>query len=362
MKVTYLPSGAFRTDVEREVSAYFDTNGVSRHGCLAMYVKTAILSAWLVLSYAALVFADTTTWQAILLAISTGCAMAGIGFNVQHDGGHRAYSKRRVVNRIMGFSLDILGGSSYFWNYKHNIAHHSYPNISGSDDDIYVGPLGRLSPHDPRYWFHAFQHIYMWGLYALMAIKWHFIDDFRLIIKPGIANTKVPRPAAGEHALFWLGKVLFFGLAIGIPLIYHPLWKILALYAISAATLGIILGSVFQLAHCLNEADYACVPPSGTMDRDWATYQVESAANFGEKNRLVTWFVGGLNFQIEHHLFPQVCHIHYPALAAIVRPLCQRHGVRYSSNPTMMSALASHYRWLRHLGRATTPVPIPSVA
>src|SRR5262245_54200064 len=127
-----------------------------------MYVKTSVLLLWLAASYVALVFLPITAWQAILLAVSLGCAMAMVGFNVQHDGGHRAYSKRRLVNRLMAFSLDVLGGSSYFWNYKHNIAHHTYPNVLGADDDIYLGPLGRLSPHERRYWFHRFQHIYMW--------------------------------------------------------------------------------------------------------------------------------------------------------------------------------------------------------
>ncbi len=352
MKVTYLPSGTFRAAVEQEVAAYFDSVGGVRQGTWAIHLKTAIAATWLLLSYGLLVFVHTSTPTAVLLAISAGGAMAAIGFNVQHDGGHRSYSKRRSVNRLMAFSLDLLGGSSYFWNFKHNIAHHTYPNISGHDDDIYVGPLGRLSPNDRRYWFHRFQHIYMWPLYALLAVKWQLLDDFRFIIAPGIASTNVPRPPPLELALFWLGKVLFFGLAIGLPLMYLPPSRVLLIFLVSGATLGIVLGSVFQLAHCVKEADYACGPGASVpMDRDWATYQVESAANFGCNNRLLTWFVGGLNFQIEHHLFPQVCHTHYPKLSAIVERQCRTHGVRYTSHPTVRAALGSHYRWLRYLGQ-----------
>jgi linoleoyl-CoA desaturase len=348
MKVTYLQSGAFRKDVEQEVASYFERTSISRQGSRCLYVKTAVLSSWLVLSYVALVFGQVTSWGAVLLAISLGGAMAAIGFNVQHDGGHRAYSKRRSVNRLMGFSLDVLGGSSYFWSFKHNIAHHTYPNISGFDDDIYVGALARLSPHDRRYWFHRFQHLYIWWLYALLAIKWQLLDDFRFIVKPGIARTNVPRPPPIEHALFWLGKAIFFGLALGVPLLHHPLWKVVALFAVCGATLGFVLGSVFQLAHCVSEADYAAVT---AINRDWATYQVESAANFARGNRVITWLVGGLNFQIEHHLFPQICHTHYPALSGIVERVCLRHNVRYASHPTISAALGSHYRWLRQLGR-----------
>ncbi len=354
MKITYLPGGPFRAELDHEVGKYFEGAGKSRHGSQAIYLKTAILFLWLGLSYATLVLTRMTTAEAVLLAISVGTAMAAIGFNVQHDGGHRAYSKHRGINRLMGFSLDLMGGSSYFWNYKHNIAHHTYPNISGYDDDIFLGPLGRLSPHDRRFWFHRFQHVYMWALYGLLAIKWQLLDDFRFIISPGIANTRVPRPRSGELALFWFGKILFFTLALGVPLFHLPASRVLLVFLVSGATLGTILGVVFQLAHCVSEADYAAVPADGVMNRDWATYQVESAADFAQGNRLVTWFVGGLNFQIEHHLFPQVCHTHYPKLASIVQRVALKHGVHYTSAPTMTAAIGSHYRWLRHLGTSPT--------
>jgi linoleoyl-CoA desaturase len=252
----------------------------------------------------------------------------------------------------MGFSLDVLGGSSYFWNFKHNIAHHSYPNVSGADDDIYLGPLGRLSPHDRRYWFHRFQHIYMWGLYALMAVKWQLVDDFRFIIRPGIGDTHVPRPRMKEHVLFWVGKVVFFGLAVFLPLRHHSLGNVLLGFLATGAVLGVVLSLVFQLAHCVEDADFTPSPSQRAVpERDWATHQVESTVNFGRKNRLVTWLVGGLNFQIEHHLFPQVCHVHYPALSPIVERVCARHHVRYFSHETTWDALRSHYAWLRRLGR-----------
>jgi linoleoyl-CoA desaturase len=353
MVVTYAPKTAFRDQVEREVTAYFEATGVSRHGSWALWIKTGLLFLWVAASYAALVFYASSPWQVGLLCVSLGLAMAAVGFNVQHDGGHRAYSSSRRVNRMMGFSLDVLGGSSYFWNFKHNIAHHSYPNISGSDDDIYVGPLGRLSPWDRRYGFHRFQHLYMWPLYALLAIKWQLIDDARFIVSPGIADTHVPRPGRFEHALFWLGKAIFVALAFALPLAFHPLWKVLVGYLLTGAALGVVLAAVFQLAHCVEEASYG-VPstPDRVMDRDWATYQVESTVNFGRDSRLLTWFVGGLNFQIEHHLFPRVCHTHYPALAPIVERVCRSHGVRYFAFPSIWSALRSHQRWLRQLGRA----------
>jgi linoleoyl-CoA desaturase len=352
LTIQYALPAAFRQDLETAVTAFFTHRQLPRQGSRALWTKTAVLATWLVGSYVALVFVADQPWQFVLLAVSLACAMAGIGFNVQHDGGHRSYAVSSAVNRGMAFSLDLMGGSSYFWRYKHGIAHHGTPNIAGFDDDVYLGPLGRLTPHDRHFWFHRFQHLYMWGLYGLLAIKWQLVDDFRSLIKPGVAATQVPRPAGGELLLFWLGKILFFGLALVLPMFFHPWWGVLAFFVLTDVVLGLLLSVVFQLAHCLGEATFARPPlPAQVMGRDWATHQVEATVDFARDNHALTWFIGGLNFQIEHHLFPRVCHTHYPALAKTIEDVCRTHGVRYGTHATATAALRSHYRWLRQLGQ-----------
>ncbi len=181
----YSPSSEFRRDLEARVAGYFDASQRCRQGSGRMYVKTAILMTWLVGSYVGLVWGATVWWQVVPLAISLALAMAGVGFNVQHDGNHGAYSSNCVVNKVAALTLNLLGGDAYFWHFKHNIAHHTYPNVTGSDDDIRLGPLARLTPHQRRYWFHRFQHLYVWGLYALLALNWQISGDFRSMIKPG---------------------------------------------------------------------------------------------------------------------------------------------------------------------------------
>jgi linoleoyl-CoA desaturase len=351
--IQYAPPAAFRADLEAEVAAFFQGRGLSRKGSYALWGKTAVFAIWLVGSYLLLLFVVNQPWLFVLLAASLACAMAGIGFNVQHDGGHGAYAVSSTVNRGMAFSLDLLGGSSYFWRYKHGVAHHGCPNIAGFDDDVYLGPLGRLTPHDRRFWFHRFQHLYIWPLYGLMAVKWQLVDDFRSIIKPGVASTRVPRPARTEQLLFWSGKILFFGLALVLPLLFHPWWGVLTVFLLTDVILGLLIAVVFQLAHCLGEATFAKPPlPAQVMGCDWATHQVEATVDFARESRALTWLVGGLNYQIEHHLFPRVCHTHYPALSKIVERVCLAHGVRYVAHATATAALGSHYRWLRELGRA----------
>ncbi len=349
----YLPKSQFTRELDARVDEYFATHDLRRRDLPRMYLKSAVVLAWCALSYVALV-RSTTAWAAVPLSITLGLAMAAIGFNVQHDGNHGAYSSHAWINGLMARSLDLLGGSAYFWRFKHNIAHHTHTNISGMDDDISLGVLGRLSPNDRWRSPYRFQHLYVWFLYALLAVEWQTTGEFRnLWSKRRIGKTNVPFPCRREHFLFWVGKVVFFGLALVVPLCLHDkLGAVIGCYLISAVTLGLTLAIVFQLAHCVGEARFA-EPAAGSdaVDREWAIHQIESTVDFAPRSRLVTWYVGGLNYQIEHHLFPRVCHIHYPALAPIVAATCNKFNVRHFTHPTLRQAVTSHVRWLRAMGR-----------
>lgn len=316
-----------------------------------MVAKTVTILAWLALSYFALVFLATTWWQALLGAASLALAMAGVGFCVMHDGNHGAYSHHGPVNKLAALSLNLLGGCAYFWHFKHNIAHHSYPNITGADDDFNVGAAGRLSPLDRHRPFHRFQHLYIWGLYALLAIEWQTTGDFRTMLKPQVASTSYARPRGWEQVYFWAGKAAFYVMIFVIPLRRHGVAAVAGTYLFGGAVLGLALALVFQLAHCVQEAQFpAPGPGSARMSREWSAHQVETAVDFARGNGLLTWYLGGLNFQIEHHLFPKVCHLHYPALSPIVEQVCLAHGVQHISHPRMRDALRSHFRFLKQLG------------
>jgi len=348
----FAPDDRFRRALRERVEQYFTDSGRRPRDCRPMYVKSALVLGCLVASYTLLVFATTTWWLALPLAVLLGLSLAAIGFNVQHDGGHRAYSDHKWINQLAALTLDLLGGSSYIWARKHNSIHHSYANITGQDDDIDVGWLGRLSPHQRRLPLHRFQHLYLWVLYGFLAIKWHLVDDFRDVVTGRIGQHAFPRPRGRDLAIFLGGKVVFFTLALGVPLLLHPWWIVLTFYALASFVEGVVLSVIFQLAHCVEEAEFP-LPRSDTnrMATAWAEHQVQATVDFAPRNRLLSWCVGGLNFQIEHHLFPQICHIHYPALAPLIQQTCREFGLRYTANPTLRAAVASHFRWLRRLGR-----------
>lgn len=351
-KIKYSRDIAFYHELKRRVEEYFTQTGIPRRDSPQMLRKTVVILSWFAISWALLVFTASNWWQAGVLSISLGLAMAGIGFSIQHDGGHGAYSKHQSVNQLMAMTLDLLGGSSYIWKWQHNVIHHSYTNVVGVDHDIDLGLLCRFAPQQPHIWFHRFQHLYLWPLYGLLAFNWHFYSDFEKVVQGRIGEHTFPRPRGRDLVVMLLGKVIFFSWAFVVPALLHPLWQVVICYLLTSGVASFVLSVVFQAAHCVQEADFPMVPEgSDQIGNSWARHQVETTVDFGRDNGLLTWYVGGLNFQVEHHLFPDVCHVHYPALSSIVESVCSEFGVRYTSHQTFRAAVTSHARWLWFLGR-----------
>jgi linoleoyl-CoA desaturase len=354
--VKFSRNDGFMSTLRARVDEYFDRTGKQQRDSAKMYVKTATIFCWVVASYLLLVFWAANWWQAGLLAISLGMALAAVGFNIQHDASHGSFSRHGWINRLLAISLDCLGGSSYVWKWKHNVLHHSYTNIAGHDDDIELGGLGRLSPDLPRHRFHRFQQFYLWFLYGLIAMKWQWYDDFRNIAEGRIGTHKIPRPKGWDMAIFVSGKIFFFGVAFVLPMMFHAWYVVLGAYAAMSFVQGVVLSVVFQLAHCVDEAKFpAPQPETGIMENEWAVHQVLTTVDFARRSKLAGWYTGGLNFQIEHHLFPRISHVHYPAVSQIVEETCREFGVPYAANETFLGAVASHYRFLKRMGQ---PEPV----
>ncbi|HWE93386.1 MAG TPA: acyl-CoA desaturase [Tepidisphaeraceae bacterium] len=350
------PTDKFSRELKKRVDAYFERTGRRRRDCPLMYFKTATILAWFAAVYVVLVAVPMSWWLVLPLAVLLGLAVAAIGFNIQHDGAHKAYSNYRWVNKLMALTLDLMGGSSYMWDWKHNSIHHTFTNVHGHDDDINIGFLGRLAPEQPRHKFHRLQGIYLWLLYGFLAIKWHLFDDFYQVCVGRIGEHKIPRPKGKDLLVFIGGKVFFFSLAFGLPMLFHPVLSVLAVYATAAFVSGVVLSVVFQLAHCVEGVDFPMPVSDATgggtrLQTDWAVHQIQTTMDFARQNRMLCWFLGGLNFQIEHHLFSKICHVNYPALSKVVEEACREFGVRYAAKKTFFAGLASHFRWLVQMGR-----------
>lgn len=350
-RLVFTGGNEFQRELRRRVDEYFRQTGRSRRDSNQQYFKAAVILLVFISSYLLLVFLAEKWWQALPLAVLLGLATTGIGFNLMHDGGHGAFSRYRFINRLMARSLDMIGGSSYLWHWKHGVIHHSNPNITGHDTDISLGKLARFTPHQPWYAHQRWQHWYIWPLYGLMAIKWHLYDDFRALLTGRIGAQKIPRPRNKDLAILVGCKAVFFSLAFGIPLLLHPLAMVVLYYGVFTVVLGVALSVVFQLAHCVEEADFPMpVQNSEKVETAWAVHQVRTTVNFCRDNRVLTWLLGGLNYQVEHHLFPSVCHSNYPAISVLVKETCLDFGIAYNEHRSFWSGMRSHFRWMRSMG------------
>lgn len=353
-RIKFARSDGFRAALRERVNDYFDESGERTKDQPALYVKAFVLLGTVVAAYIFMVFVDAPVWTKIIAAVTFGVAGAGVGFNVMHDAGHRAFSEHAWVNKLFFYSLDFLGGSSYFWAAKHNQLHHTYANIVGHDSDIDMGSLARLAPEQPRRGFHRLQHLYIWPLYGLIVPKWQLVDDFRAWITGHIGERTIRRPKGTDAAALMVGKAWFFAMFFVVPALLYPIGWVIAFYLIVSSVQGFVMSIVFQLAHCLEDADFPVADAEDEIASGWAEHQVETTVDFARDNKWLTWFAGGLNFQVEHHLFPKISHVHYPKLAEIVEATCEEYGIEYKCQPTIWHSIRAHFRHLRAMGQPAT--------
>jgi len=343
---------SFHSELKLRISDYFDEVGKSTTGNYKLFIKAVILMVCFAFIYIHLVFfTPPVLWQ-ILESLLLGCVVAAIGFNVMHDGAHGSFSKYKWVNSLAAFSLNILGGNSFMWNMKHNVIHHAFTNVDGVDDDIDIQPWMRMSSTQKKYRLHKYQHLYFWVLYSLLYLFWIFILDYQKYFKSKVGNIPLKKMKPADHFVFWGFKVFHLFLFVGLPVYMVGFSSWLISFLIFTCVAGFVLSVVFQLAHTVEHTSFP-MPDKITnkMEDEWAIHQIKTTANFATRNKVVNWLVGGLNFQIEHHLFPKISHIHYPAISKIIKQACLEYGIQYIEYRRVRHALASHVSYLRQMGR-----------
>lgn len=352
-KVTFDNSNnLFFQSLKHSVDSYFKEAGLKKTGNWKLYSKTIILVPLAIGLYVSLLAFQMPDGLALALCALLGLAISSIGFNIMHDACHGSYSSRKWVNELLGLSLNALGGNAFFWKQKHNILHHTYTNIEGADDDIAQSKLLRQSPTQEWMPIHRYQHLYLTVAYSLTLFMWVGVRDFTKYFTKRIYNTPLQPMDRREHITFWVSKALYLLFYVVIPiLVVGPLAWLIG-YAVMGLVTGIVLSYVFQLAHAVEGPEFDSVGMDDKMiETEWAVHQIKTTANFAPRNRIISWFVGGLNFQVEHHLFPRISHIHYPALSPIVQKHCQEFGLPYHCFPNLSKAVASHIRTMKKMGQ-----------
>ena len=342
----------FHQELKKRVQEYFSENQIEQTGNFSLYFKAILMWSLYIALYVHLVFFTPHLALAAFECLIMGGLTAGIGFNVMHDGGHESFSNSKFWNKIAAFSVNGLGASMQMWKNKHNIIHHTYTNIDGVDDDIEIKPLLRMCPTQKKYKVHKFQHIYVWFLYSFLLIIWVFATDYQKYFKKKIGIVPIKKMSAFDHFAFWTAKVGYYFMMIALPIYMVGFVNWLVGFLILSMFAGFVLSIVFQLAHTVEETAFPIPVENNDIENEWAIHQVQTTANFATKSKLISWLVGGLNFQIEHHLFPKISHVHYPEISKIIKSTCDEFDIKYIEYKRMRDAVISHTLHLKKMGAA----------
>jgi linoleoyl-CoA desaturase len=235
------------------------------------------------------------------------------------------------------------------------VLHHTYTNIQGHDEDIDAGRVIRFSQHSKWLKIHKIQKYYSIFLYGLLTINWAITTDVKQMhgyLKRKLSYGEFPNPAT-EWTKLIISKIVYYVLWIVLPLLILDVswWKVLIGFFVMHYTAGMILSLVFQLAHIVPNTEMPIPDKEGNLEHTWAVHQLYTTSNFAPSNRLVNFYTGGLNHQVEHHIFPHISHVHYDKLAKIVKETAQEFNLPYNEYETMRKAIVEHFRHLGVLGQ-----------
>ncbi len=347
-------NNVFFMTVKQRVQQYFIDQNISQHANFTMVSKTIILLSMYVGGIVWLFAMQPPFWFALFIWACLGLVKSGIGMSIMHDANHGAYSSNKKTNALLGNTLHLLGGSVHNWKLQHNILHHTYTNITYMDDDIDTKLILRLSPHFLLKKFHRLQYLYAVLLYSISTLYWIVFKDFIQLskyTKNGVNTNSSKQNTALFFQMITVKLSYLIGLIVLPIYLGIPFWQVLIGFTIMHFVAGFVLTLIFQLAHSVEGTTHPMPNKKGIIENNWAIHQMHTTVNFAPKNKWLSWYVGGLNFQVEHHLFPKICHVHYPNIAKIVKQTAQEFGIPYLENQTFFKAIKAHFRFLKKLGQ-----------
>ncbi len=347
----------FITELRKRVNLYFQEKGISRYGNGKMVLKSIVMLALFFVPFALVMFSGWTNgWLVFSMWLLMGIGMAGIGMSVMHDANHGSFFKNQKINDFIGHVIFFIGGSSLTWKIQHNHLHHAFTNIQDADQDLEAIKILRFSPHQKLSKIHRLQFIYAWFFYGLMTIGRFFLTDYQQMFrfkKMGLTASQ-KRSFAGLFSNLVITKILYAVIVLFIPMMLSEVawWQTLLFFFGMHYISGFIFGIIFQPAHIMPDSKFPVPNDEGKIENNWGIHQLLTTTNFSPKSRIFTWFVGGLNYQIEHHLFPGISHVHYKKISKLVKKTALEYGLPYNSQPNFMHALWNHGKMLYNLGKA----------
>lgn len=343
--------------LKKRVNQHFIENNLAKTANFNMKFKTTfMLGLYFIPLILMLSGTVASFWWTILLWALMGFGMSGIGLAIMHDANHGAYSKRKWVNEALGFTMNFIGGYHITWKIQHNVLHHSFTNVHEFDEDL-DQKMFCMSPCQERKGFHKFQAFYATFLYSLLTVFRYAVKDFQQVKRYHemdlLKGQGLTYGSAIAQVVIYKATYLVVTLILPLLLIDLPWWQIAAGFALMHIICSLISAFIFQLAHVLEETHFYKTDENGSVENSWAIHQLKTTANFANNNKIFSWFIGGLNYQVEHHLFPNICHVHYRHLSPIVKATAAEYNIPYFQHETFWGAMRSHFSLLHQLGKHT---------
>lgn len=351
--------GFYKVLVER-IEAYFHDNQISKKANGLFWFKIVFYFIITAALYIAMLSGKFHGLGLAFLFVVFGLSITILLFSIGHDASHHAISKSQWVNRLFAYAWNAVGISSYFWELKHNFAHHGFTNIPGKDDDIDQSKMVRLNPKSERKWFHKYQHLYAPFLYSLLSLNIVYFKDFKLLLQHNFGNRIVNPHPTKEIWILIATKVFVISYMIIVPkMVLEISWmQILGYHVLMHLAIGLFIGFVLVPVHVTGESEYRLPDETGTVHRDWGSHQAEATVDFAAENNFINWITGGLNTHVIHHLFPTINHIHYFQLTKIVKQTAKEFNFPYR-NYSLSKVLIEHLRFLKQLGKTDNPTHNP---
>ena len=357
-------SSGFSKELSQRVDEYFQDRGISRHANLEMIGKTVLGFVLWIGTYLWLMTGRFSSLEVVGVYVVHGFAQLYMAFNIAHDANHGAYSRSKGVNRALGCVFDLVGASSYMWRLLHNDSHHSFVNIRGADTTLISGNIFRFSPHDPRKPYHRYQHLYAPCLYCLSTLDWVLTKDYRWLFQQRFGNRKIGKHPVGELVLLFAAKAFYYTYTLVLPLLYLsvPWYSIVLGFIVMHFFLGFTIALIFQPNHFNESSTFPEADEDGSISNNYISHIFDTTVDYARGKPFTTWILGGLNLHVIHHMFPGICHVHYPALTRIVKSTAEEHGLSYRETRTVTGAFLAHLRWMKNLGRAEEVFPLRAPA
>lgn len=343
----------FHKKINERVHNFFVEAGLSPKGNSWLYIKAALLLAVYILPFTILLLFPVHSLVFYTLWFVMGLGMAGVGMGVMHDGNHGSFSKFEFLNNLAGYSMFLLAGNVITWKIQHNMLHHTFTNVHGKDEDVDTGGLIRLHPEQRWKPIHRLQPLYAPILYGLLTLNWLLIKDFVQLhryYREGMLQ-RAHTTYRKELIILIVSKIINYFIFIVVPfLVIDRQWyEILGGMLLMHFTAGVTLSFIFQMAHVMPHVEQ--ISDISKKNKVWSVHQLQTTANFSRNNPLITWYLGGLNYQIEHHLFPHISHIHYPKISEIVKQTAEEFNIKYQEYSRFGEAIIEHFKYLIWLSK-----------